>query len=93
MFRFTQEPSSGSQSLCLTKITGMVPLCLLICALSVSWRNIQICLRVCVWFTVQEGTNLSTFPHGEPHTLAQQFEYAARTLIKHISTSKLEPYL
>jgi len=27
MFRFTQEPSSGSQSQCLAKITGMVPLC------------------------------------------------------------------
>ena len=28
MFRFTQEPSSGSQSQCLAKITNMVPLCL-----------------------------------------------------------------
>ena len=28
VFRFTQEPSSGSQSQCLAKITGMVPLCL-----------------------------------------------------------------
>jgi len=28
-----QEPSSGSQSQCLAKITGMVPLCLSICAL------------------------------------------------------------
>jgi hypothetical protein len=35
MFRFTQEPSSGSQSQCLAKITGMVPLCLSICALPV----------------------------------------------------------
>jgi len=35
MFRFTQEPSSRSQSQCLAKITGMVPLCLLICALPV----------------------------------------------------------
>jgi len=26
MFRFTQEPSSGSQSQCLANITGMVPL-------------------------------------------------------------------
>ena len=25
MFRFTQEPSSGSQNQCLAKITGMVP--------------------------------------------------------------------
>jgi len=29
MFRFTQEPSSGSQSQCLAKITGTVPLRLL----------------------------------------------------------------
>jgi len=27
VFRFTQEPSSGSQSQCLAKITGIVPLC------------------------------------------------------------------
>ena len=26
MFRFTQEPSSGSQSQCLAKTKGMVPL-------------------------------------------------------------------
>jgi len=39
MFRFTQEPSSGSRSECLAKITGMVPLCLLICALSVLCRH------------------------------------------------------
>ena len=30
MFRFKQEPSSVKQSQCLAKITGMVPLCLLI---------------------------------------------------------------
>ena len=39
MFRFTQEPSSGSQSQCLAKITGMVPLYLSIFALSVFWRH------------------------------------------------------
>ena len=37
MFRFTQESSSGSQSQCLAKITGMVPLCLSIWMLSVWW--------------------------------------------------------
>ena len=41
MFRFTQEPSSGSQSQCLAKITGLVPLCLTIWALSVLWRHIM----------------------------------------------------
>ena len=39
MFRFTQEPSSGSQSQCLAKITGMVPLCLSMWTLSVLWRH------------------------------------------------------
>ena len=29
MFRFTQEPSSGSRSQCLAKVTGVVPLFLL----------------------------------------------------------------
>ena len=43
MFRFTQEPLSGSQSQCLDKITGMVPLCLSICALPVLWRHIPTC--------------------------------------------------
>jgi len=42
MFRFTQEPSSGSQSQHLAKITGMVPLCLSICALSVFRRHTRI---------------------------------------------------
>ena len=40
MFRFTQEPSSGSQSQCLAKMTGMVPLCLLVSAFPVLWRQI-----------------------------------------------------
>jgi len=43
MFRFTQEPSSGSNSQCVTKITGMVPLHLLVCVLSVLWRHIPTC--------------------------------------------------
>jgi len=37
MFRFTQEPSSGSQSQRLAKITGMVLLCLLAWTSSVLW--------------------------------------------------------
>ena len=40
MFRFKQEPSSGSQSQCLFKITVMVPLCFSICELSVFWWHI-----------------------------------------------------
>ena len=46
MFRFTQKPSSGSQSQCLAKITGMIPQCLSICALSFFWRHIPTC---CAW--------------------------------------------
>jgi len=42
MFRFTQEPSSGSQSQCLAKLTGMVPLCLSIWTLSVLWRHMPL---------------------------------------------------
>ena len=60
MFRFMQEPSSGSQSQCLAKITGVIPLCLSICALLVLWRHIPTCCA-CVQFIVQEGT----FLHGE----------------------------
>ena len=40
MFRFTQEPSSGSWSQCLAEITSMVPLCLFICALSDRYRGL-----------------------------------------------------
>jgi len=43
MFRFMQEPSSGSQSRCLAIITGMVPLCLSIWMLSVLWQHIPTC--------------------------------------------------
>ena len=53
MFRFTQEPSSGNQCQCLAKITGMVPLCMSIWALSVLWRHIPICCA-CVSFSLQE---------------------------------------
>ena len=58
MFRFTQEPSSGSQSQCLTKITGMVPLCLSIWALSVLWRHIPTCCA-CV-YTRTAGTDFGS---------------------------------
>jgi len=55
MFRFTQEPSSGSQSQCLADITGMVPLCLSIWALSVLWRHIP---------TRLHGATMKSFPIG-----------------------------
>jgi len=54
MFRFTQKPSSGSQSRCLAKITGMVLQCWSIWALSVLWRHISTC---CAWvYTVPAWT-------------------------------------
>jgi len=52
MFQFTQEPSSGSQSQCLAKITSMVPLRLSIWALLVLWQHTQ----TCVYLLVQEDT-------------------------------------
>jgi len=41
MFRFTQGPSTGSQSQCLAKITGMDSLCLSICAWQRTYRQAQ----------------------------------------------------
>ena len=77
MFRFKQEPSSGSQSQCLTKITGMVPLCLFICALPLLWWHIPTC---CMCVCVVGRAN---------HIHIQQ----VGTLATHISTSTVEPYL
>ena len=62
MFRFTQEPSSGSQIQCLPKITRMVPLCLSIRALPVLWQRPRRVGRYCD----------STFLHGELHKHTQQ---------------------
>ena len=84
MFQFTQEPSPGSQSQCLAKITGMVPLCLSICALSVLWRHIPTC-SVCVCVCV------CCSPCTANHTHTQQVGIAAITLEMHILTSTVEP--
>jgi len=40
MFRFTQEPSSGSYNQCLAKITSLVQQCVLVLTLSVLWWHI-----------------------------------------------------
>jgi len=45
MFRFMREPSSGSQSQYLAKVTVMVPLCLLIWTLSVLRRHMCLCIH------------------------------------------------
>jgi len=49
MFRFTQEPSSGSQSQCLAKITDMVLMCWSIWALSILWWQMPL-LVLWWWF-------------------------------------------
>ena len=41
MFRFTQEPSSGSYNLCLAKITGLVQQCASVQTLSGLWRHMR----------------------------------------------------
>ena len=40
MFRFTQEPSSGSYNQCLAKITSPVQLCMLVQTLPVLWQHV-----------------------------------------------------
>jgi len=47
MFRFTQEPSSGSKRQNIAKITDMVRRCLSVRMWSVLWRHIGACC-VCV---------------------------------------------
>ena len=47
MFRFTQEPSAGSQSQCLAKIADIVPLCLSIGTWSVLWPHIPAIAVIC----------------------------------------------
>ena len=44
MFRFTQEPSSGSYDQCLVKIKSLVQLCMSVQTLSVLWGHIPITL-------------------------------------------------
>jgi len=49
MFRFTQEPSSGSYNQSLAKITSLVQLCVSMQMLSVLWGHILTwCACVCV---------------------------------------------
>jgi len=52
MFRFTQEPSSGSYNQYVAKITSLVQLCVSVQTLSVLWGHIVTCCAS-VWFTVQ----------------------------------------
>ena len=83
MFRFTQEPSSGSKCQYLAKIIDMG--CLSIRTWSVLWRHIRACCA-CVQCTVQEGTRYTKRMHNRP-------EYAAIILITFVWTSTVEPYL
>ena len=54
MFRFTQEPTSGSHNLYLAKITSFVQLCVSVQTSSVFWRHI-VTECACVWVTVQRS--------------------------------------
>jgi len=88
MFRFTQEPSSGSHSQYLAKLTGMVPLCLSMCALPVLWRHILTC------FVCARGSLCRKVLPARRTTHTQNgSEYAAVTLATHILTSAVEPCL
>ena len=57
MFRFTQEPSSGSYKQVLAKIISFVYVCVSVQTLSVLWRYV-LTWCACVLFTVQRGTLL-----------------------------------
>jgi len=61
MFRFTQEPSSGSYDQCLAKITSLVQMCVV--STDVISVMAAYCDLVCV-YTVQRSTSL----HSEPYT-------------------------
>jgi len=61
MFRFTQEPSSGSYNRCLAKITSLVQQCTLVQTLSVLWR-------LCVYVLLCEEALYSTSSYSEPYT-------------------------
>jgi len=49
MFRFTQEPSSGSYNQYLAKITSLIQMCVLVQTLPVLWQHI-VTWCACVWF-------------------------------------------
>jgi len=56
MFRFTQEPSSGSYNQSLVKITSLVQLCVSVETWSELWLHI-VAWCACVSFTVQRSTD------------------------------------
>ena len=57
MFRFTQEPSSGSYNQCLAKITNLAQQCLSVQTLSLLWR--------------QRSTSLRSEPYTNTHTRSE----------------------
>jgi hypothetical protein len=60
MFRFTHEPSSGSQSQCLAKnyrYGSTVLVDMNVVSVMAAYSDL---LYVCVWFTVQEGTTVTS---------------------------------
>ena len=93
MFWFLQEPSSGSQSKCLAKITLMVPLCLSVCVLLVLWRHIPTCCACVVSCARRYCVMRGALPAWLTKHTHNRSEYAAITLAMHISTSTVEPKL
>jgi len=83
MFRFTQEPSSGSYIQCLANITSLVQPCLSV-QTSGLWRHILTVIKgswcACVWFIVQRSTRI----------LLLQSEYATITMTTSVPTRTVE---
>ena len=65
MFRFSQEPSSGSYNQSLAKITSFVQLCVSVQTLLLLWRHI-LTWCACVWFLCKEQL-LCTVHHTHAH--------------------------
>ena len=81
MFRFTHEPSSGSRSQRLAKITGMVPAYLLICFVASAMPAYSKLYTVCV--DPYAGRYLAAQRATHTHN---RLEYAAIALAtKHIN--------
>ena len=46
MFQFTQEPSSGSQSQCLAKITGMDPVDMCVVSVTAAYATVTLTMHI-----------------------------------------------
>ena len=89
MFRFTQEPSSGSYKQSLAKLTSLVQLCESVQTLSVVWRYIVTC--VCVYCSLCKEVQYF-FAQWTIRTHTRS-EYAAITLTTTVPTRTAEQVL